>query len=79
GWPALGSLIVGAIIGWGLVTPDGNTSVLAWQGYVFDLLGVEQQSIWRGADIGVIVALFIGFAGTWIFGARRIARQEVSR
>lgn len=76
GWPALGSMVAGAIVGWGLVTPDSTTSILAWQGFVFDLLGVAQQSTWRGADLGVIVALIIGFCATWLFGRRRVQHQE---
>ena len=76
GWPALGSMVVGAIVGWGLVTPDSNSSVLAWQGFLFDLSGVDQQSIWREADLGVIVALLIGFTGTGLLGRGRVQRQE---
>lgn len=76
GWPALGSMIVASLLGWGLVTSDTDAPVLAWQGFLLDVISVPAQSAWRLADVGVIVALVIGFAGTWILGRSRTARQE---
>jgi purine-cytosine permease-like protein len=76
GWPALGSMIAGTFVGWGLVTSSTSATILAWQGYFFDIFGVAEQSEWRGSDLGVIVALLIGFAGTWAFGRARVRRQE---
>lgn len=76
GWPALGSMIAGTFVGWGLVTSSTSATILAWQGFIFTLLGVAEQSTWRASDIGVIVALLMGFAGTWAFGRARIRRQE---
>lgn len=76
GWPALGSMIAAAVIGWGLVSADTDAPVLAWQGFLLNAIGIPAQSPWRLADIGVIVALLIGFTGTWILGRHRIARQE---
>jgi hypothetical protein len=76
GWPALGSMIVGTLVGWGLVTSDVSATLLAWQGFIFDLLGVSPESTWRDSDLGVIAALVIGFAGTWVLGRARVRRQE---
>ena len=78
GWPALGSMIVGTLVGWGLVTSDSSATLLAWQGFIFDLLGVAQASTWRDSDLGVIAALVIGFAGTLVLGRARIRRQEAA-
>ena len=78
GWPALGSMIAGTLIGWGLVVSDAATPLLDWQGFIFDALGVAQDSVWRACNIGVPIALIIGFAGAWTFGRRRIARQEAA-
>ncbi len=78
GWPALGSMIVGTVMGWGLVTSDTSAPLLAWQGFLFDLLGVAQASTWRDSDLGVIAALVIGFAGTWALGRARVRRQEAA-
>jgi nucleobase:cation symporter-1, NCS1 family len=76
GWPALGSMIAGTFVGFGLVTSSTSITILAWQGYIFDLLGVAQASSWRESDLGVIAALTIGFAGTLVFGRARVRRQE---
>jgi len=78
GWPALGSMIMGTVMGWGLVTSDTSAPLLAWQGFLFDLLGVAQASTWRDSDLGVIAALVIGFAGTWALGRARVRRQEAA-
>jgi purine-cytosine permease-like protein len=78
GWPALLSMIAGTFIGWGLVQSDGSIPFLAWQGFLFELLGVAPQSDWRVSNIGVIIGLLVGFAGTWIFGRARVHRQEAA-
>ena len=77
GWPALGSMIVGTVVGWGLVSSDSSAAILDWQGFIFDLLGVAEESTWRASDLGVIIALLIGFAGTLALGRARIRRQEI--
>ena len=76
GWPALLSMVTGTVVGWGLVVSDVRTPALNWQGFIFDALGVAQDSVWRACNVGVIVALIIGLVGTLLFGRRRIARQE---
>ena len=78
GWPALGSMIVGTLVGWGLVTSDTSATLLAWQGFIFDLPGVAPESTWRDSDLGVIAALVIGFVGTWALGRARVRRQEAA-
>ncbi|MBU6244679.1 MAG: cytosine permease [Actinomycetales bacterium] len=78
GWPALASMVAATIIGWGLVVSDASTPLLSWQGFIFDALGIPQDSVWRACNVGVLAALVIGFAGAWAFGRRRIARQEAA-
>ena len=78
GWPALGSMIVGTLVGWGLVTSDTSATLLAWQGFIFDLPGVAPESTWRDSDLRVIAALVIGFVGTWALGRARVRRQEAA-
>jgi hypothetical protein len=63
------------VIGFGLVT---NTSAhwLTWQGYLLDPLGLGGKSgAWAGADLGVVVAILIGFVGT-LFTRNQIRAQE---
>lgn len=67
-------LVVATIIGWGLVV---NTwaSWLEWQGYLMGLLGGKEGD-WAYANVGVLVALVIGFVGWLILGRSIVQRQE---
>ena len=69
-------MIAGTFVGWGLVTSSTSVTILAWQGYFFDIFGVAEQSEWRGSDLGVIAALAVGFTGTLVLGRARVRRQE---
>ncbi len=67
-------LVVGATaIGWGLVA---NTFApwLGWQGYLLDLVGAREA--WGGANLGVLIALVIGFVGYVLIGRGAVRRQE---
>jgi NCS1 family nucleobase:cation symporter-1 len=73
-WP-LALLALGTAVGWGMVT---NTSAgwLNWQGYLLGPLGLGGKSgQWSGADLGVVAAIVIGFAGTLLTRAQ-VRRQE---
>lgn len=71
---ALAILIVGTILGWGLVV-NTAASWLTWQGYFLALFG-GKDGMWASANLGVLVALIIGFVGALIFQRGDIARQE---
>ncbi|WP_223691694.1 purine-cytosine permease family protein [Leifsonia poae] len=69
-------IALGTALGWGLVT---NTSAgwLAWQGYLLAPFGLGGRSgDWAYANLGVLVALVIGYLGTVLFGRASIRRQE---
>lgn len=70
-WLAVVLLVVGTIGGWGLVT-NGYAPWLGWQGYL--LFGLRGD--WGGANLGVLVALVIGFVGYLIGGRGEVRRQE---
>jgi nucleobase:cation symporter-1, NCS1 family len=74
-WSAIILLVVGTVVGWGLVT---NTYApwLAWQGYFFGGAKGAFRMDWAGSNLGVLLALVIGFAGTLIFSRTAIRRQE---
>lgn len=76
GWPAFLSMVVGTVVGWGLVVSFYEEPWLTWQGYLLPVLGITQDSPWYFANIGVLVALVLGFAGQLAFGRGRIRRQE---
>ncbi len=74
-WSALVILVVGTVVGWGLVT---NTYApwLAWQGYFFGGAKGAFRVDWSGSNLGVLLALVIGFVGTLIFSRAAVRRQE---
>ncbi|MFZ0325623.1 MAG: cytosine permease, partial [Actinomycetes bacterium] len=76
GWPALTFMVVGTIVGWGLVDNSFATSVLKWQGYLFEPLGISTASPWHGSNIGIIAALALGFVGYLLLGRSSVRRQE---
>ena len=69
-------LVAGTALGWGLVT-NGYASWLSWQGYLLGPFGLGGKTgTWAFANLGVIVALVIAFAGWLILGRAGIRRQE---
>src|SRR5690348_1064339 len=75
-WLAIGLVVIGSAIGWGLVT-NGSASWLTWQGYLLGPLGLGgKHGAWAFANVGVLVALVLGFAGTLAFGRSAIRAQE---
>lgn len=76
-WSAIVLLILSTIIGWGLVT-NGFADEAAWnnwQGYLLGLIG-GVHGPWGDANIGVLLALIIGFFGYLAISYRRIRQQE---
>ena len=73
-WTAVILVLVGTVLGWGLVT---NTFAgwLAWQGYLLGPLGGREGG-WAFANLGVLVALLVGFLGTLAFSRSAIRAQE---
>ena len=65
---------VGSIIGWGFVT-NTFASWLSWQGYFLGLIG-GKEGPWAYANIGVILALLIGFFGHIWLSRKIIIKQE---
>jgi purine-cytosine permease-like protein len=75
GWPAVVSLVVATIVGWGLVV----NSTLTWQGYLLEPfgLGPRLDGPWTYANLGVLAALVIGFLGQFVFARGRVRSQEL--
>jgi purine-cytosine permease-like protein len=78
-WVSIGTMAVASVIGWGLVinlfaedAPWNN-----WQGYLLGPLGLGgKDGTWAFANLGVIVALLLGFLVTLVLRRSRVARQE---
>lgn len=76
GVPAVVLMVVGTFVGWGLVDNSFATSALGWQGYLFSVLGIGDNSPWLASNIGIFAALAIGFAGYLLGGRSGVRRQE---
>ncbi|OII16641.1 purine-cytosine permease family protein [Curtobacterium sp. MCBA15_013] len=77
-WLAVGLVVVGTALGWGLVTNTyGVPSWLNWQGYLLEPFGLGGRTgAWAYANLGVLVALVVGFLGTLVFARGSVRRQE---
>jgi purine-cytosine permease-like protein len=67
-------VIVGTIIGWGFVT-NTFASWLSWQGYFLGVIG-GKNGAWAYSNIGVVIALVIGFFGHILLSKKSIKAQE---
>lgn len=69
-------LAVGTALGWGLVT-NGYASWLGWQGYLLDVVGLGgKEGAWQYANLGVLVALGVGFLATLALRTGAVRAQE---
>lgn len=78
-WVSLGTLVVGSVIGWGLVvnTFSDDASWNNWQGYLLGPLGLGgKDGAWAYANLGVLAALVLGFAVTYVARRGTVSRQE---
>ena len=75
-WFPVGLVIISTVIGWGLVT-NGLASWLTWQGYLLGPFGLGGKTgAWAFANLGVLVALVLGFLAQWIYGRAGVRVQE---
>jgi NCS1 family nucleobase:cation symporter-1 len=73
---ALVLLVIGAVVGWGLVT-NSFANWLGWQGYLLGPIGLGgREGSWAYANLGVLAALLIGFVGMILLGRRAVRAQE---
>ena len=76
-WVSILTLVVGTIVGWGLVVSSLNW--MQWQGYLLDLVGLGgREGPWAFANLGVLVALVIGYLGVVLFSRAHVRRQEAA-
>jgi len=77
-WFPAGVVIIGTVVGWGLVT-NSFASWLSWQGYLLGPFGLGGKSgAWAFANLGVLVALVIGFVANWAFSRPSVRAQELA-
>ena len=69
-------VVVATALGWGLVT-NAAASWLTWQGYLLAPLGLGGRTgAWAFANLGVLVALVVGFVVTLVFDRSTVRAQE---
>ena len=72
------TVLVGTALGWGLVT-NASASWLTWQGYLLGPFGLGgKEGAWAYANLGVLVALFLGFVVTLVADRGRVRAQEAA-
>ncbi len=75
-WTSVAVLVVATVLGWGLVT---NTFAgwLSWQGFLLEPLGLGgREGAWAYANLGVLLALVLGFVATLLLTRGEVVRQE---
>lgn len=73
-WSSMITLIVGTFLGWGLVT--NGTVGFTWLGYLFGGDDSAFRADWQYSNLGVLVALVVGFVGYLVFGRKAVQLQE---
>ena len=77
-WLPVLAVIVATGIGWGLVT-NSSASWLTWQGYLLSPFGLGGKTgAWAFANLGVLVALAIGFVVTLAFSRAAVRAEEAT-
>ncbi|SED81454.1 Purine-cytosine permease [Amycolatopsis tolypomycina] len=68
-------VLVATALGWGLVT-NSSAAWLQWQGYLLEPFGLGgREGAWAYANLGVLLALALGFLVT-LLTRRRVREQE---
>lgn len=75
------TMVVGTVVGWGLIT--SAVAYLKWEGYLLKPLGLGDRDLayarpdaWAHANLGVLVALVLGFVVTFVGTRSAVRRQE---
>ena len=76
-WTPIILMAVGSVVGWGLVINlfAEEAAWNNWQGYLLGPIG-GKEGTWAWANLGVLVALAIGFLGWLVLGRPIVRRQE---
>lgn len=74
---AVGTMVLATVIGYGFISsPDTSLTFTTWEGYLYGVFGVNGDSSWYYSNIGVFIALVIGFVGQYLLGRSAVERQE---
>jgi purine-cytosine permease-like protein len=77
-WLPVLTVVVATALGWGLVT-NGLASWLTWQGYLLGPFGLGgKDGAWAFANLGVLIALALGFVVTIVFSRSTVRAEEAA-
>src|SRR6266536_2814663 len=77
-WLPVLTVVVATGRGWGLVT-NGLASWLTWQGYLLGPFGLGgKDGAWAFANLGVLIALALGFVVTFAFSRASVRAEEAA-
>jgi purine-cytosine permease-like protein len=77
-WVPVGLMVLGSVVGFGLVA-NTYANWLSWQGFLLGPFGLGGKTgAWEYANLGVIAALVIAFAGWLLLGRAAVRRQEAA-
>jgi len=77
-WLPVLTVMVATGLGWGLVT-NGLASWLTWQGYLLGPFGLGgKEGAWAFANLGVLIALALGFVVTFVFSRSTVRAEEAA-
>jgi hypothetical protein len=71
-------LAVAAFVGFGFVaSPDQEITWTLWEGYLYAALGINgDNSSWYWSNMGVLLAIVVGFVGKLALGGAAVKKQE---
>jgi purine-cytosine permease-like protein len=77
-WLPVLTVVVATGLGWGLVT-NGLANWLTWQGYLLGPFGLGgKDGAWAFANLGVLIALALGFVVTFAFSRASVRAEEAA-
>jgi NCS1 family nucleobase:cation symporter-1 len=77
-WLPVLTVVVATGLGWGLVT-NGLANWLTWQGYLLGPFGLGgKEGAWAFANLGVLIALALGFVVTFAFSRASVRGEEAT-
>jgi nucleobase:cation symporter-1, NCS1 family len=77
-WLPVLTVVVATGLGWGLVT-NGLANWLTWQGYLLGPFGLGgKDGAWAFANLGVLIALALGFVVTFAFSRASVRGEEAT-
>ena len=90
-WVSIGTMVAASVLGWGLVVNNfaADAAWNNWQGYLLEPLGLGTyvddpaggywEGAWPYANLGVLLALVLSFAVTYVARRAKVRDQEMDR